>query len=303
MLSILITIYNYNLFPLVQELHKQCIDCNIDFEILTQDDASQSIHNIENRKIDSLSNCKFFILDKNVGYRENKNILVQKSKFENLIILDGDCLIIKKDFIKNYLTVLNYYDGAYGGRVHSSTYPSNNKMLRWKYGKFMEDKTITEREKHPYSSFLFNNTFIKKSVFNKIKFDSSFKKYGHDDTLFSFELQKINAKIKHIENPVQHDDIDSNLIFYNKTKCSLENLYFLSSNKMIESSHSKMIKLVEKLKKYYLITPIVFFYIFFEKPIKNNLIGNNPKLFIFNVFRLGYFCTLKIKYNESSNNK
>ena len=42
MLSILIPIYNYNSYPLVQELHKQCLESDIDFEILCQDDASNS---------------------------------------------------------------------------------------------------------------------------------------------------------------------------------------------------------------------------------------------------------------------
>ena len=51
MLSILITIYNYNLLPLVEDIHQQCLDLGIDFEILTQDDASNSIHNLENEKI------------------------------------------------------------------------------------------------------------------------------------------------------------------------------------------------------------------------------------------------------------
>ena len=77
MLSILITIYNYNLYPLVTELYKQCNSCNIDFEILTQDDASKSDLNVENERINSLPNCSFFVLEKNVGYRENKNLFLR----------------------------------------------------------------------------------------------------------------------------------------------------------------------------------------------------------------------------------
>ena len=78
MLSILITIYNYNLYPLVLQLHQQCEKLNIDYEILCQDDASKSVLNEENRKINTLENCSFFELEINVGYRENKNILVSK---------------------------------------------------------------------------------------------------------------------------------------------------------------------------------------------------------------------------------
>ena len=51
MLSILIPIYNYNAYPLVLELHKQCLECEIEFEIICQDDASGSDLNIENEKI------------------------------------------------------------------------------------------------------------------------------------------------------------------------------------------------------------------------------------------------------------
>ena len=101
MLSVLITIYHYNLLPLVKEIHQQCLDLGIDFEILTQDDASHSIYNIENEKINLFSNCSYVSLEKNVGYRENKNILVSQSKYENLLILDGDCVLPFPNFIKN----------------------------------------------------------------------------------------------------------------------------------------------------------------------------------------------------------
>lgn len=295
MLSILITIYNYNLYPLVTELYKQCNSCNIDFEILTQDDASKSDLNVENERINSLPNCSFFVLEKNVGYRENKNLLVQKSKFDLLLILDGDCKIDNPNFIKDYLNSIEDFDGVYGGRIHPEKPFSPEQSLRWKYGKFMEDQSVEKRLQNPYRSFLFNNTLIRKNIFNQIKFDSSFKKYGHDDTLFSFELKKINARLKHIENPVIHDDIDNNIVFYNKTKHSLENLFFLYKTNKIDVNHSKMITLIERLKKFYLLKPISFIYSILNSNIESNLTGNKPKLFWFNVFRLGYFCKLASK--------
>ena len=58
MLSILIPTYNYNVFPLVLDLHKQCLECKIDFEILCQDDHSNQFSN-ENQKINSW--YKFFL--------------------------------------------------------------------------------------------------------------------------------------------------------------------------------------------------------------------------------------------------
>jgi cellulose synthase/poly-beta-1,6-N-acetylglucosamine synthase-like glycosyltransferase len=292
MLSILITIFNYNLLPLVKEIHQQCIDLDINFEILSQDDASNSICNLENEKINLLSNCSYVSLEKNVGYRENKNILVIQSKYDNLLILDGDCILPHPNFIKKYIDHITDYEVVYGGRIHAKNAPSKQQLLRWKYGKFMEDQTVTQREKNPYRATLFNNTLIKKSIFNKIKFDSSFKKYGNDDTLFSFELQKLNVKIKHINNPVQHDDIDTNSVYIEKTKQSLENLHLLFQKQLITVDYSKMLRLVSKLHLYKLTYILSVFYIFFGKILENNLKGNNPSLFVFNIFRLSYFCRL-----------
>jgi len=295
MLSILITIYHYNLYPLVQELHRQCSTLNINFEILTQDDASNSIHNLENEKINLLSNCSFISLEKNVGYRENKNILVSKSIYDNLLILDGDCTLPFPNFIENYINQISNYEVVYGGRIHAEKAPSNQQMLRWKYGKFMEDQTVEQRNKNVYRATLFNNTLIKKTIFNQIKFDSSFKKYGHDDTLFSFELQKINAKINHIHNPVQHDDIDTNIVYIEKTKNSLDNLYLLYKKGLITKQYSKMVNLVSKLHILKITYLLAFFYWIFKGFIEKNLSGNNPSLFVFNIFRLTYFSKIYIQ--------
>ncbi len=291
MLSILLTIYNYNLFPLVVELHKQCVKSGIEFEILCQDDASKSVLNTENEKINSLSNCNFRILDENVGYRENKNILAARAKYNYFLIMDGDCNIINSNFIQNYIDAIVGFDAVYGGRLHSEKCPSNNQKLRWKYGKFIEDKSCENRIISPYQCFLFNNTAISKALFDKIKFDGNVKKYGHDDTLFSYKMMCLQSNIKHIENPVEHNDIDSNLVYINKTKASLENLLDLYHDKKIDPNYIKILRLfvfLETTKLSFFISKI---YQLFEKIIFKNLEGKNPKLWVFNFFRIGYLCS------------
>jgi glycosyltransferase involved in cell wall biosynthesis len=74
MLSILIPVYNYNVYPLVSELHKQCLECGVNFEILCQDDASNQIES-ENQKINSLENCHFSKNNSNLGRVKNINFL------------------------------------------------------------------------------------------------------------------------------------------------------------------------------------------------------------------------------------
>jgi glycosyltransferase involved in cell wall biosynthesis len=300
MLSILLTIYKYNLYPLVVELHKQCVKSGIEFEILCQDDASKSDCNIENEKINLLSNCNFRVLEKNVGYRENKNILASRAKYDYFLIMDGDCTIINSNFIQNYIDAIEGFEAVYGGRLHPEKCPSNHQKLRWKYGKFMEDKLCENRNKSPYQSFLFNNTVISKELFNKIKFDGSVNKYRHDDTLFSYKMMCLQSKISHIENPVVHNDIDPNLVYIKKTKESLENLYDLYLDKKVDTNYIKMLRVFHFLKTSNLTFIVTNLYKYLEKPIFKNLEGENPKLWVFNFFRIGYLCSLsKLNiYNE-----
>ena len=290
MLSILIPVYNYNVYPLVLELQKQCIDCGIAFEILCQDDASQSSLNAFNENINALSNCSFLSLKKNLAHRENRNSLAEQAKFDYLLFIDGDSIIIHDNFIKKNIDNLHDFDVVYGGRLHPEKCPSEIQKLRWKYGKFIEDKSAENRKKKPYQSLLFNNTLIKKDCFNKVKFDKDRKKYGHDDTQLSYQLSLLKSKINHIENPVEHGDIDTNSIYLNKTKEALENLISLYEEEKIDIEFVRLIQLYYFLKKTKLSLPISKLFPLFENMLLKNLKGKNPSLFIFNVFRVGFIC-------------
>lgn len=290
MLSILIPVYNYNVYPLVLELQKQCIDCGIAFEILCQDDASQSSLNAFNENVNALSNCSFVSLKKNLAHRENRNSLAEQAKFDYLLFIDGDSIIIHDNFIKKNIDNLHDFDVVYGGRLHPEKCPSDNQKLRWKYGRFIEDKSAENRKKKPYQSLLFNNTLIKKDCFNKVKFDKYRKKYGHDDTQLSYQLSLLKSKINHIENPVEHGDIDTNLIYLKKTKEALENLISLYEEAKIDIEFVRLIQLYYFLKKTKLSLPISKLFPLFENMLLKNLKGKNPNLFIFNVFRVGFIC-------------
>lgn len=293
MLSILIPTYNYNVYPLVEELHKQCIELGIVFEILCQDDASKSALNINNEKINSLSNCNFISLEKNVAHRQNRNLLAKRAKYEYLLFLDGDSIVINSHYIKNYINNLKEYDVIYGGRLHPENYPSNQQILRWKYGKFIEDKLAKDRLKKPYKCLLFNNTIIKKECFNKVKFDTEITLYGHDDTQLSYQLSLIPSKIHHIDNQIKHGDIDSNEVYINKTKNSIKSLLVLYASKKIDYRYVSLLKLYVFLKTTKLHLIALLFYKIFKNTMTKNLVSNNPSLIVFNLFRISYMCSLK----------
>jgi hypothetical protein len=298
MLSILIPIYNYNAYPLVLELHKQCLECGINFEILCQDDASNSVLNIENDKINALSNCFFSELKVNIAHRQNRNALAKIAKYENLLFIDGDSIIIRNNYISNYISLVDDFDIIYGGRLHPQLCPSNNQKLRWKYGKFIEDKSVQNRNIAPFQSLLFNNTLIKKDSFDKVKFDSHLTKYGHDDTQLSYQLSLLILRLKHLENPVEHGDIDSNNTYISKSKSSLENLIVLFEEGKINKDFSRLISLILVLNKLKLTFLISKFYSKIEQLLIRNLEGENANLFVFNIFRIGYLCTISIENSK-----
>ncbi|WP_320814066.1 glycosyltransferase family 2 protein [Flavobacterium sp.] len=293
MLSILIPIYNYNAYNLAHELNEQCVNCGIEYEIICQDDASNSILNTLNEEINQLPNCSFISLKQNVAHRQNRNLLAEKAKYKWLLFIDGDSKINQQNYIQNYIDNTKDFEVIYGGRIHSEVCPSDEQKLRWKYGKFIEDKTATERLKNPYKCLLFNNTLILKSEFNKVKFDPEITLYGHDDTQFSYELSKIKSKVNHIENPILHDDIDESKKYLNKTEESLKSLLILFASKKISPEFVSILKLYVFLKNTGSIYIVRLGFKLFKNIFRKQILSSNPSLGIFNAYRIGYLCSLK----------
>jgi glycosyltransferase involved in cell wall biosynthesis len=120
MLSILIPTYNYNVYPLATVIEQQTLKAGIIFEIICIDDGSNSPLNIENEKINYLTNCKFIDQKKNVGLSSNRNALAEASQYEFILFIDSDSQLPDKKFIKRYTDAIkNGTDIIYGGTVYS----------------------------------------------------------------------------------------------------------------------------------------------------------------------------------------
>ena len=90
MLSILIPTYNYNVLPLVQELHKQASKAEIAFEIIVLDDASK---NILPSSTETSANFIFIKNEINLGRTRTRAILAEKAKYNTLLFLDADVIL------------------------------------------------------------------------------------------------------------------------------------------------------------------------------------------------------------------
>ncbi|MBP4137573.1 glycosyltransferase family 2 protein [Flavobacterium geliluteum] len=295
MLSILIPVYNYDVFALVETLHKQCLEIEIEFEILCLDDASPSQKNIKNQEINAITNCSFFVNKTNLGRGKNINSLAKNAKYDWLLILDCDTYPAENNFIKKYYSsiIRQKHKIVFGGIVYETQKPEKERLLRWVYGCKRESLDLSKRNKNSHFSGLTSNLLIKKEIFNQYCFDESIIKYGYED-LYFFAILRINHfEVKHIENRVFHLNLETSIEFLNKTKIALNNLCFLYNSKKLSEKESKIIKtfhLVQLLK-------LTFFVILIFKKsriiIEENLLSKKPSLFLFDFYKLGYFCCLK----------
>lgn len=282
MLSILIPTYNYNVVPLVKELLKQCLECDIVFEILVYDDGSKSQVNSINNNINSIQNCTFKELPNNIGRSAIRNLLGKNAAYERLIFLDADVIPLNKTFIKDYLSINKPI--SVGGLIPTKKAPNKPKKLRWIYTKKREQKTLCS-----------SNFLIQKEILQNYPFDESIKKYGYEDVLFFSNLRRNDIQICFLKNPVVHYSDDDTQIFLNKTEDAMENLSNLAEQKKLTKEDSKIYKYYLKIEKLNLVRGVSIIFNAFKKPIVFNLNSNHPSLLLYDIYRIGYFCQLKTK--------
>ena len=290
MISILIPCYNYNAYDLVSKLEKECLTLGIIFEIICIDDASFSPLNELNQKINILTNCKFFESKKNIGRSENRQLLSQKAQYKWLLYLDVDVKPLNEDFIKVYLNEIKKgFEVVFGGFNYKKI-ESNN--LRYLFGKSREDIPSIIRNKKPYKYIISSNFLVKKVIFDRINRNININGYGMD-YFFGALLKENSISIKHIDNEVTHYGLDDNSKFLIKTNEALKNLHYLNKNKLITKNDITILKYYRLLDFLGLKRIISKLFNMFSKYIESNLKGSDPSLFVFDLYRLSYLCSLK----------
>ncbi|PZX94389.1 glycosyltransferase family 2 protein [Flavobacterium aquariorum] len=295
MLSILIPVYNYNTFPLVLELHKQCLNCGIEFEILCQDDASGLNWNTENQKINSLNNCSFFINNSNLGRGENINSLVKQSKYSLLLIMDCDTFPTQNNFIQKYCEVIPNTSVVFGGIRYEKKTPRKEQLLRWVYGNKRESLSLESRNKNPIFNALTSNLLIKKKILEQNPFDLTITKYGYEDLCFLSVLKTKSIKVSHIDNPTYHLNLETSVIFLDKTRTAIKNLVYIINSGKFPNIESKINSVYIILKKLRLVAITTCIFNKTESAMISNLLSNTPSLFLFDLYKLGYYCNIQSK--------
>jgi len=224
MITVCIPVYNSDVCALVEALYEQSKKIKETIEIIVIDDGS----NPATKKINAVFSIKVTYIEnqQNKGRASIRNQFLEFASQPFMLFIDGDSEVISPTFLSDYIQYINTNETFVlcGASVYQKNKPDNNHLLRWKYSIVRESKSIEERLKNPNIGFKTNNFLIRKTVFEKVKFNESLKGYGHEDTLFGFELTQYSLPIAHIDNPVLNKNLDDNVTFLRKTNEGLKSL-------------------------------------------------------------------------------
>ena len=294
MLSILLPVYNCNCVALVTELQRQCVECKVEFEIIVADDGSLSgaigtnvvcQHLIdENQIIEQLKGVRYIIREQNVGRSAIRNFLVSQAKGDRLLFIDGDLSLDNSSFIHNYLQT--EADVVVGGIAIGGNPDQWKGNLRYRYERQCEAiNTVESRQSQPYQH-LATNLLVRRSILGEKPYDENISHYGYEDVLLGKRFQQQQVVIKHIDNPVLFCDFEDNAGYLAKTEEALRTLFAFRKEL---KGYSRLLDKAEQIERLHFSPLFITAYKLFNEPIKNCLLGNKPKVFWFNIYKLLYY--------------
>jgi glycosyltransferase involved in cell wall biosynthesis len=282
-LSILIPTYNDKCYQLVSDLHQQAMSLGIVYEIVVADDGSTDKDVLAfNRAIKTLPNCRLIERSLNSGRAAIRNFLTQQAQYSWLLFIDSDMTVCRQDFLKRYVSVEG--EVLYGGVVIGKVTKNN---LRSLYEQSKEhEHTFEKRQQSPYQDFHTANFLIRRELMLRYPFDERFKHYGYEDVLLGKTLRRHRVAIRHIDNPLGFCAFETNADFVAKTEEGLRTLYQFREDLR---GYSRLLTLVSGIHIPLVVKLIRALYRLFGPAVRRNLCSTRPKLFLFKLYKLGYY--------------
>lgn len=306
MLSILIPTYNYACAHLVCELQKQCEEVQaslqgFDYEIIVADDGSNDYATVEkNAAIEYLPNCSYEIRDENVGRARIRNFLVQRARYDWLLIIDCDAEVISDDFILRYSqAALEPTTAAPPIIIGGLTTPATADKgceLRHRYELAAEKiRTVEARRANPAQFFSTFNFLCPRSVLLEIPFNERCTEYGYEDALFGIEAERRGYRIVHIDNPLLHLGINDNASFLANSEAALRTLKRLGPPMTDRARVANAARRFTKsaLRRATLRPLLIILYKMSRTLVRKNLLSAHPSLKLFAFYKLGYYLSIK----------
>jgi len=297
-ISLLIPVFDYDIIALVSSMKSALGKVPEFYEILIGDDGSSSEYREKYQSLEG-DNVKVIFSEKNIGRAAIRNKLALEAKGDFFLFIDADVMLpgTAETYMLKWLPYMNVSKVICGGTLYHESAPGDpDKLLRWKYGKWREQRSAAERNKHPHAGFSTFNVLFEKSVFSKIRFNEELKQYGHEDTLMGYQLKKAGIDIFHIDNGLMHEGLESNRDFLNKTKLGIENLSKLYDNVTDKKSFSETVNILQiyqKLKFFRLTRVLAAVFIKYRDRMEIRLDSSNISLLLFGFYKICMFCTYR----------
>lgn len=297
---------------------------SLGFEIIFADDGSaDATARQRNAIIAQLPYCQYIERPKNVGRSAIRNFLAHTAHYSHLIFLDGDVAIKRGNFVQTYLAHRNDADVIIGTlhfsrmqvacdtaediightkRAKEETKKTTEPMLyddnlKYRYEQqFLAKHPVKKRMQQPYASFRTTNFMVRRDLLLAYPFDETFLEYGYEDTLFGKQLKEHGATLIHLDNAATIADYEDNATFVAKTE---ESLRTLAAHAHQLQGYSTLLHTANKLKCLHLQPLIAFVFELFKGLLHKNLCSNSPSVFLFNVYKLGYYVNLTRSINQT----
>ncbi|MBK7712445.1 MAG: glycosyltransferase family 2 protein [Bacteroidales bacterium] len=245
-ISLLVPVYDYDIIALVHGMKSGLGKVPEFIEILIGDDGSSAEFKEKYRAIEG-EGVRLISSEKNIGRAAIRNKLAMEASGDYLLFIDADTVLqgTSETYFRNWLSMMSVYKVICGGVLYHDAPPGDpDKLLRWTYGKWYEQRKASEKNKNPHEWFTTFNVMIEKSVFSKIRFNEGLKQYGYEDTLMGYQLKKAGIDVLHIDNGLVHEGLETNKEFLNKTKLGIENLSRLYDNVTDKRTFSRNVKVL-----------------------------------------------------------
>ncbi len=289
MLSILIPTKDYDCKRLVKALYEQVEKLQQPCEIVVAEDGSSPEGIAMNSSLSTLPYCRIITLKENIGRAKIRNLLAYEAKYRNLLFIDCDAIVEKEDFLSKYIEALKDNLVVCGGLYHADRQPNPHCSLRYRYEKQADKRRCADiRKKNPYNNFSTFNFAIERVLFLSILFNEKITHYGHEDTLFGYILRDRRITIKHIDNALLHNGLESNDIYLKKVEESVKTLVELRG----EIDDTPLLSCVKKIERLHLTSFVAIMWQATRGILKSNLLGKRPSISLLNIYKLGYFCYL-----------
>ena len=297
---------------------------SLGFEIIFADDGSaDATARQRNAIIAQLPYCQYIERPKNVGRSAIRNFLAHTAHYSHLIFLDGDVAIKRGNFVQTYLAHRNDADVIIGTlhfsrmqvacdtaediightkRAKEETKKTTEPVLyddnlKYRYEQqFLAKHPVKKRMQQPYASFRTTNFMARRDLLLAYPFDETFHEYGYEDTLFGKQLKEHGATLIHLDKAATIADYEDNATFVAKTE---ESLRTLAAHAHQLQGYSTLLHTANKLKCLHLQPLIAFIFELFKGLLHKNLCSKSPSVFLFNVYKLGYYVNLTRSINQT----